>query len=154
MHPKTTPLVCSIIFPDDKLKNLELVKRERHNEGNALKAFYVKEGVKHIKFKIGKAGLFLDKNRACIGASPEGIMYCKCGGKSILEVKCLYNIHNSFIKEGIDKCSFLSTDNGVVKINKGQILYTSYFTNARIIKSRIFYSLNYKRFIYRNCGKK
>ena len=132
MHPKTTPLVCSIIFPDDKLKNLELVKRERHNEGNALKAFYVKEGVKHIKFKLGKAGLFLDKNRACIGASPEGIMYCKCGGKSILEVKCLYNIHNSFIKEGIDKCSFLSTDNGVVKINKGQILYTSYFTNATL----------------------
>ena len=44
-HPKTTPLVCSIIFPDDKLKNLESVKWGWDNEGNALEAFYTKEGV-------------------------------------------------------------------------------------------------------------
>ena len=30
------------------------------NEGNALKAFYAKECVKHIEFKLEKAGLFLD----------------------------------------------------------------------------------------------
>ena len=118
-HPKTTPLGCSITFPDDKLKNLEPVKWGRDNEGNALKTFYLKEDVKHIKFKLEKAGLFLDKNWAYIGASPDGIMYCQCYGKSILEVKCPYNIHNSFIKKDVDKCSFLSTDNGEVTINKG-----------------------------------
>ena len=73
-QPKTTPLVCSIIFPDDKLKNLEPVKWGRDSEGNALKEFYGKQGVKHIEFKLEKAGLFLDKNRAYIGASPDGIM--------------------------------------------------------------------------------
>ena len=101
-HPKTTPFVYSIIFPDDKLKNLEPVKWGRDNEGNTLKTFYAKEGVKHIEFKLEKAGLIPDKNRAYIGASPDGIMYCKCHGKSILEVKCPNNIHNSFIKEDIN----------------------------------------------------
>ena len=107
MHPKTTPLVCSIIFPDDKLRNLELVKWGRDSKGNALKAFYAKKGVKHIELKLEKAGLFLDKNRTYIGASSDGIIYCKCHGKSIMQVKCLYNIGNSFIKEDIDKCSVL-----------------------------------------------
>ena len=106
-HPKTTPLVCSIIFPDDKLRNLELVKWGRDSKGNALKAFYAKKGVKHIELKLEKAGLFLDKNRTYIGASPDGIIYCKCHGKSIMQVKCLYNIGNSFIKEDIDKYAFL-----------------------------------------------
>ena len=124
MHPKTTPLVCSIIFPDDILKNLEPVKWGQDNEGNPLKAFYVKEGIKHIEFKLEKADLFLDKNRAYNGASPNNITYCKCHGKSILEVKCPYDICNSFIKEDIDKCSFLSMDNGEVTINKGHKYYT------------------------------
>ena len=80
-HPKTTPLVCSIIFPDDKQKNFELVKCGRDNKGNTLKAFHAKEVVKHIEFKLEKAGLFLHKKRAYIGASPDGILFCKCHGK-------------------------------------------------------------------------
>ena len=67
------------------------------NEGNALKAFYAKESVKHTEFKLEKVGLFLDKDKAYIGALPDSITYCKCHGKSILEVKCPYNIRNSFI---------------------------------------------------------
>ena len=110
-HRKTIPLVCSIIFPDDKLKNLEPVKCERGNGGNALQAFYAKEVVKHIKLKLEKAGLFLDKNGLHWSLSWR-YMYCKCHGKSILEVKCPYNIRNSFIKEDIKNFSFVSTDNG------------------------------------------
>ena len=70
------------------------------------KGFHTKEAVKHIKIKLEKAGLFLHKNRAYIGASPDGIMYCKCHGKSILKVKCPNNVHNSFIREDINVLSF------------------------------------------------
>ena len=138
-HPKTALRSCSIIFPDDKSKNLEPVKWGRDNEGSALKAFYVKEDVKHIEFKLENAGLFLDKDRGYIGASPDGIMYCKCYGKSILEVKWLYNICNSFIKEDIDKCSFLSTDNGGVTINKGHKYYTQVISQIQHSKSNQAY---------------
>ena len=44
-HPKTAPLVCWILFPDAKLKNLDPVNWGWENESNALKAFYAKEGV-------------------------------------------------------------------------------------------------------------
>ena len=102
-HPKTTPLVCSIYnISRSQIEKLEPVKWGRDNEGNALKAFDAKEGVKHIGFKLEKAGLFLNKNKAYIGASRDDIKYCKCHGKSILEVKCPNNIHNSFIKEDIN----------------------------------------------------
>ena len=62
-------------------------------------------------------------------------MYCKCHGKSILEVKCRYNICNSFIKEDINKCSFLSTDNGEATINKGHKYYTQVISQIQLSQS-------------------
>ena len=62
-------------------------------------------------------------------------MYCKCHEKSILEVKCPYNIRNSLIKEDINKCSFLSTDNGEVAINKGHKYYTQVISQIQISQS-------------------
>ena len=62
-------------------------------------------------------------------------MYCKCHGKSILDVKCPYNICNSFIKEDIDKSSFLSTDNGEVTINKEHKFYTQVISQIQISQS-------------------
>ena len=62
-------------------------------------------------------------------------MYCKCHGKSILEVKCPNNIHNSFIREDINKCSFLSTDNGEVTINKGHKYYTQVISQIQLSQS-------------------
>ena len=134
-HTQTTPLVCSIIFPDDKEKNLEPVKWGQNNEGNALKGFHAKEGVKHIKIKLEKAGLFLHKNRAYIEPSRDGIVYCKCHVKSFLEVKCLNNVHNSFIREDINKRSFLSTDNGEVTINKGRKYCTQMISQIQLSQS-------------------
>ena len=62
-------------------------------------------------------------------------MYCKCHGKSILEVKCPNNVHNSFIREDINKCSFLSTDNGEVTINKGHKYYTQVISQIQLSQS-------------------
>ena len=55
--------------------------------------------------------------------------------KSILEVKCPYNIRNSFIKEDINKCFFLSTDNGEVTINKGHKYYTQVISQIQLSQS-------------------
>ena len=62
-------------------------------------------------------------------------MYCKCHGKIILEVKCPNNIHNSFNREDIDKCSFLSTDNDEVTINKGHKYYTQVISQIQLSQS-------------------
>ena len=52
-----------------------------------------------------------------------------------MEVKCSNNIHNSFIKEDINKCSFLSTDNGEVTINKGHKYYTQVISQIQLSQS-------------------
>ena len=62
-------------------------------------------------------------------------MYGKCHGKSILEVKCPNNIHNSFIKEDINKCSFLSTNNGEATINKGHKYYKQVISQIQLSQS-------------------
>ena len=38
--------------------------------------------------KLERAGLFLDKDRAYIGASPDVILHLKCPGRKIVEVVC------------------------------------------------------------------
>ena len=106
-HPKTALRSCSIIFPDDKSKNLEPVKWGRDNEGSALKAFYVKEDVKHIEFKLENVGLFLDKDKGYIGASPDGIMYCKCMEKVFWKLSgCIIYVIHSLRKILINVLSF------------------------------------------------
>ena len=62
-------------------------------------------------------------------------MYCKCHRKSILEVKCPYNIQNLFIKKDINKCSFHSKDNGDVTINKGHKYYTQVISQIQLSQS-------------------
>ena len=78
------------------MKNFELVKWGRDNEGNALKAFYAKEGVKHMKFKLEKAGLFLDKT----GLTLEPLLTVLCIANAMekvfwkLSVGIIYVIHS------------------------------------------------------------
>ena len=49
--------------------------------------------------------------------------------------KCPNNVHNSFIREDINKCSFLSTDNGEVTINKGHKYYTQVISQIQLSQS-------------------
>ena len=62
-------------------------------------------------------------------------MYRKCHGKSILKVKCPNNVHNSFIREDINKCSFLSTENVAVTINKGHKYCTQIISQIQLSQS-------------------
>ena len=68
-------------------------------------------------------------------------MYGKCHGKGILEVKCPNNIHNSFIKEDINKCSFFSTNNGEAAINKGHKYYKQVISQIQLSQSNQGYFL-------------
>ena len=68
--------------------------------------------------------MFLDKNRAYIGASPDSIMQCKCHGKSVVEIKCPYNIGDKKVADGVGECEFLVMEGNVVALKKSQKYYT------------------------------
>ena len=100
----------------------------------------MKESVKYMEFKLEKVGLFLHKNGLHWSLS---WWYCvwQMPWKSILEVKCPNNIHNSFIKEDINKCSFFSTNNGEAAINKGHKYYKQVISQIQLSQSNQGYFL-------------
>ena len=70
---------------------------------------------KHRAFKAEKRGIFLGKIKSFIVASPDGIVKCKCHGKGLIEIKCLYSMRDKKISESVRECDFLVTnDNGRV----------------------------------------
>ncbi|ESO91906.1 hypothetical protein LOTGIDRAFT_163266 [Lottia gigantea] len=104
LYPKITPLAADIIL--NHLEKVDAVRWGKDHEKEALKAFYAHEATKHDKFKLESAGLFVDKDRAYIGASPDSVVYCKCHGKSVIEIKCPYNIRSENVTENFQKCVF------------------------------------------------
>ena len=114
-----------MLYRDTKLDNVTAIKWGITHEEDALKQFYAKEATKHIDFKLEKAGLFLDKNRAYIGASsPDSIMYCKCHEKCVVEVKCPYNIQNSTMADDLNQCEFLTSTDGKTTLKTSHKYYT------------------------------
>ena len=49
----------------------------------------------HKELSITLCGLFVDTKSPYIGASPDAIIYCKCCGMGVLEVKCPYTFKSS-----------------------------------------------------------
>ena len=63
---------------DNNLENLPAIKWGRNHEKKALTYFFAKEAVKHQNAKIKECGIFMDKNKPYLAASPDGIFSCKC----------------------------------------------------------------------------
>ena len=125
VKPKTTQLVSNLLYQDKRLDNFAAVQWGKCNEEKAaLKEFYALEATKHIDFKLEKSGLFLDKNRAYIGASPDGIMYCNCHRKAVIEIKCPFSIKDGKIADGYEKCDFLTLENDSIVLKKSHKYYT------------------------------
>ena len=84
--PKTTPLISKLIYRDGNRNAVPAIMWGREQEQNALKFFHSVEACKHQDFKLQSCGLYVDKTNSYIGASPDGIMYCKCHGKSVIDI--------------------------------------------------------------------
>ena len=45
---------------------------------------------RHIKSSVTESGLHISKKYPFMGASPDGLVRCKCCGDGLLEIKCTY----------------------------------------------------------------
>ena len=66
---------------------------------------------KHDNFKLSDAGLFTDQTNPFLGASPDGMVECRCCGEGVVEIKCPY-CHNQDLPHDDDD------DNSFCMINK------------------------------------
>ena len=139
IQPKTTQLVSSLIYQNNDLSKLQAIKWGREHEKDALRAFYSLEATKHVDFKLEKAGLFLDKARAYIGASPDALMYCKCHGKAVIEIKCPFNIKDAVIIDSFQKCEFLTKINDSIILKSSHKYYTQLNSQMALAGTKIGY---------------
>ena len=52
----------------------------------------------HTDYKITPCGLFVDKNKPYIAASPDGMFSYKCHEGYVIEIKCPFKLRDQFIK--------------------------------------------------------
>ena len=85
--------------------------------------FCSQELPKHNALKIQNCGIFLHKNYSYI-AAPDGIANCKCHGKTLIEIKCPFNIRNKTIQEGVHECLFIVEKDGALTLSRTDRYYT------------------------------
>lgn len=111
-------------FKTQDLSNIPPVAWGRSQEPEAFKAFIEQyTGQKHFSL----CGLFIDKSRNFLAASPDGICCC---GSVILEIKCPYSIRN----DEPTKAKFLDENGNLLKTHKYfyQVQFQLHTSNARL----------------------
>ena len=113
--PKTTPLVAKLVNREEDLSKLPAITWDIENEEKDLKKFYAEESCKHEKVKLQPCGLYIDKTRPFIAASPDNFMHCKCNGQSVVEIKCPHVVRNQTLCDSFSECFFLTKVNEITK---------------------------------------
>ena len=89
----------------------------------------------HTDYKIARCGLFVDKNKPYIAASPDGMFSCKCHEGYVIEIKCPFKHRDQFIKERINDCDFLEILDGKIHLKK----FHKYYTQMAVTGTRFLY---------------
>ena len=97
------------------MSNIDAIKRGRCHQ-DALKSFYIQEATKRTDYKITCCGLFVDKNKPYIAASPDGMFSCKCHEDYVIQIKRPFKLRDRFLKEGINDCDFLEILDGKIHL--------------------------------------
>ena len=71
----------------------------RSKEPVARKRYVNKNKIKHVDFHCEESGLSISLSHPYLGASPDGLVTCKCCGSGILEIKCPWVARDKLINE-------------------------------------------------------
>ena len=142
VKPATTPVVSEIVDGGADLSLIPAIAWGKKHENDALKCFRLVEAVKHKEFHIQSLGLFVNRKKIYIAASPDGFFTCKCDdghcpGKAVIEIKCPYKIRERNIHDGVLDCEFLELDdNSSIRLKKNHQYYTQVMSQmAQTLKS-------------------
>ena len=122
IKPKTNPLIHKLLNRSN-LSNTDAIKMGRDHQ-DALISFYIQEAMNHADYKITFCGLFVDKNKPYIAASPDGMFSCKGHEGYFIEIKCPFKLRDQFIKEGINDCDFLEILDRKIHLKKSHKYHT------------------------------
>lgn len=75
--------------------DIPALKYGRNMEEEAKRVYNDKMRKKHTGFQFRDCGLFLYATKPYLGATPDQLLYCKCCGEGLLEIKCPYSIRHT-----------------------------------------------------------
>ncbi len=90
---------------------------------------------KHKGSKLVDCGLFLDKEKPYIGASPDGVFLCNCCNENVcVEIKCPYSI--SYLSPTDERASlpFMVKINNELRLKESHRYYTQCQFQMGILK--------------------
>ncbi|XP_046854936.1 uncharacterized protein LOC124447974 [Xenia sp. Carnegie-2017] len=83
-------LILSICHPELGKFSTAATRWGCHHEKQARDAYESFQRTKHEAFKVEESGFFINVDHGFIGASPDGLVNCKCCGNGVCEIKCPY----------------------------------------------------------------
>ena len=83
-------LVKSICYPEAFSFTSKQTNWGCKHEQKARELYYKKAVLSHDNLEITDSGLVINPQWPFVGASPDGIITCKCCGRGVLELKCPY----------------------------------------------------------------
>ena len=94
----------------------------RKKERVARKLFIKTHNAEHSKVTFKTLGLCVSKDHVFLGASPDGVCWCKECGYFLVEIKCPWSKRNSFPKfAALDHC--YEDENKVLHLNQSSYWY-------------------------------
>ena len=88
------------------------------NESNARNAYISVAEKSHDGFCFQPAGLFINLDHPHLGASPDGLISCKCCGEGLIEIKCPYKFRDQDPRTVVaDKTFYLEEDKSGIHLS-------------------------------------
>ena len=84
-------LVKSICYPEEFVFTSKQTSWGLKQEKIARELYLKISAPKHDDLAVTDSGLVINPQWPFIGASPDGVVECKCCGKGVLEIKCPYS---------------------------------------------------------------
>ena len=118
-------LIKSICYPEQREFTSTACQYGCKHEDTARQAYLEKLKIKHENFLVIQCGLILDPEFPFMGATPDGLVNCKCCSSGVLEIKCPFSCkHKGFKTVASENPSFfLVDDNGSLKLKEDHKYY-------------------------------
>ena len=123
--------------------NLPALKYGRDMEPIAVEEFikYFKKHHKDVRYR--QCGIFIDKNKQYLGASPDLLIECSCCGEAVVEIKSPFSIANEI--PSARNLSYLCMCNGQVALKEQHQYFAQVQGEMAITKRPLCYFFVYTR---------
>ena len=94
------------------------------NESTARNKYQVEARKLHKEFKVVETGFHIDLKYSFLGATPDGLVDCRCHGPGVLEIKCPWTHRALSVKEySVLKDGCLDCTDGIIQLKRDHAYY-------------------------------